>query len=229
MSLRCSDEVVGFCYFGAEARVHGQEAQDGTIDIGGAYAPISSARVSPAKSCRSSWTSLATGSCPSASGLPSPASTRGPRASASPQVSESSTLRRTRARVPGARAAVVEGEVEPGWSHHWREGGPMSLAELQGGWVPCPWRATPASALSEGAVPGAAVVPDLCTPRSRSQSWPTWSLSNRHGCLPVSHPIGRRQRTACTSPAGSKSARKQPGQWHHPSQGRGGRRGDITE
>ena len=34
-----NDEVVGFCCFGAEARVHGQEAQDGTVDIGGGVRP----------------------------------------------------------------------------------------------------------------------------------------------------------------------------------------------
>lgn len=33
------DEVIGFCCFGAEARVRGQESQNGTLDVGGGVRP----------------------------------------------------------------------------------------------------------------------------------------------------------------------------------------------
>ena len=39
IATRSDDEIIGFCCFGAEARVPGQEAEVGTVDIGGGARP----------------------------------------------------------------------------------------------------------------------------------------------------------------------------------------------
>src|SRR5438105_4467021 len=39
VARRTDDEVVGFCCFGSEARVKGQEPQEGVLDVGGGVRP----------------------------------------------------------------------------------------------------------------------------------------------------------------------------------------------
>jgi [ribosomal protein S18]-alanine N-acetyltransferase len=39
IARRDTDEVIGFCCFGVEARVRGQDAQPGTVDVGGGVRP----------------------------------------------------------------------------------------------------------------------------------------------------------------------------------------------
>ena len=39
IATRSDDEIIGFCCFGAEARVRGQQAEAGTVDLGGGVRP----------------------------------------------------------------------------------------------------------------------------------------------------------------------------------------------